>query len=127
MRASTNAKRRKGRDAVTDKEMRAQLAKEVLLEDLKGAHPATFQAIEAIGVDAFVEMSHAIGGISIYVPKFDSVIASARNRLILKEFDGGNYAALAIRYGISEVWVRQIINQQRYRDNQTSLFDEPAS
>lgn len=114
---------------MTDKEIRAQLAKEVRIEDLKDAHPATLQAIHAIGVDAFVEMSHAAGGISIYVPKFESVIACARNRLILKEFDGGNYAALAIRYGISEVWVRQIINQQRIRDSHISLFDnmEPQS
>lgn len=110
---------------MTDKEIRAQLAKEVRLEDLKDAHPATLQAIQAIGVDAFVEMSHATGGISIYVPKFESVIAPARNRLILKEFDGGNYAALAIKYGISEVWVRQIINQQRIKDSHISLFDEP--
>lgn len=111
---------------MTDKEIRAQLSKEVRLEDLKDAHPATLQAIQAIGVDAFVEMSHATGGISIYVPKFESVIAPARNRLILKEFDGGNYAALAIRYGISEVWVRQIINQQRIKDSHISLFDDPA-
>lgn len=107
-----------------DKEIRAQLAKEVRLEDLRDAHPATLQAIQAIGVDAFVEMSHATGGISIYVPKFESVIAAARNRLIIKEFDGGNYAALAIRYGISEVWVRQIINQQRVKDNSISLFGD---
>lgn len=111
---------------MTDKEIRAQLAKEVRPEDLKDAHPATLQAIQAIGVDAFVEMSHATGGISIYVPKFESVIAPARNRLILKEFDGGNYAALAIKYGISEVWVRQIINQQRIKDAHISLFDDPA-
>lgn len=109
---------------MTDKEVRAKLAKEVRLEDLKDAHPATLQAINAIGVDAFVEMSHAAGGISIYVPKFESVIAAARNRLILKEFDGGNYAALAIRYGISEVWVRQIVNQQKFKDNQISMFDK---
>ena len=109
-----------------NKEIRAQLAKEVRLDDLKDAHPATLQAIQAIGVDAFVEMSHAAGGISIYVPKFESVITPARNRLILKEFDGGNYAALAIRYGISEVWVRQIINQQRAKDAQICLFADPA-
>ena len=109
-----------------NKEIRAQLAKEVRLDDLKDAHPATLQAIQAIGVDAFVEMSHAAGGISIYVPKFESVITPARNRLILKEFDGGNYAALAIRYGISEVWVRQIINQQRAKDAQIFLFADPA-
>ena len=112
---------------MTDKEIRALLAKEVRPEDLRDAHPATLQVINAIGVDAFVEMSHVAGGVSIYVPKFESVIASARNRLIIREFDGGNYAALAIRYGISEVWVRQIVNQQRVRDNSVSLFDEPET
>ena len=76
---------------MTDKEIRAQLAKEVRPEDLKDAHPATLQAIQAIGVDAFVEMSHATGGISIYVPKFESVIAPARNRLILKEFGADKF------------------------------------
>ena len=110
-----------------DKEVRAQLAKEVRLEDLRDAHPATLQAIQAIGVDAFVEMSHATGGISIYVPKFESVIAAARDRIIIKEFDGSNYAELAIKYGISEVWVRQIINRQRVKENSISLFDEPAA
>jgi Mor family transcriptional regulator len=110
-----------------DKEIRAQLAKEVRLEDLQDAHLATLQAINAIGVDAFVELSHATGGISIYVPKFESVIAAARNRVIIREFDRGNYAELAIKYGITEVWVRQIINQQRIKENSISLFDDPAA
>lgn len=108
---------------MTDKEIRAQLAKEVRPEDLRDAHPATLQVINAIGVNAFVEMAHVAGGVSIYVPKFESVIAAARNRLIIQEFDGGNYAALAIRYGISEVWVRQIVNHQRVKDMQISMFD----
>lgn len=108
---------------VTEKEIRLRLAEEVRLEDLKDAHPATLQAIHAIGVGAFVEMSHATGGITIYVPKFENVVAPARNRLILKEFDGGNYAELALRYSISEGWVRQIINQQRFKDSQIGLFD----
>ncbi|SEO97868.1 Mor transcription activator family protein [Propionispora vibrioides] len=107
-----------------EKAIRELLAKEVRLEDLREAHPATLQAINAIGVPAFVEMSHAAGGCTIYVPKFESVIAAARDRLIIKEFNRKNYTELAIRYDISEVWVRNIINRQRVKESSISLFND---
>lgn len=106
-----------------DKSIRAQLAKEVRLEDLQVINSSMMQLIDIIGLPAFVEMSHAIGGMSVYIPKAETVVAAARNRLIGLEFDGSNYDALAKKYDISEIWVRQIINKKRFKDAQILLFD----
>lgn len=110
---------------MTDNEIRDRLAREVRIEDLRDAYPSAVEIINEIGVEAFVKMSIVSGGISLYVPKFENVIAAARNRLILQEFDGGNYAALARRYDITETWVRDIVNRKRIKENSVSLFEEP--
>ena len=114
----------KAGENVTEKEILAQLAREVRIEDLRDLHPATKLALQTIGVDAFVEVAHAVGGVSIYIPKFESVIAAARDRLIAKEYTKGNYTDLALKYNISEAWVRNIINRKRLEENSISLFDE---
>lgn len=109
------------------KEVRERLAAEVRIEDLREICPTTLLIVEAIGPEAFVELAHALGGISVYIPKFESVIAAARDRVILREFKNSNYTELALKYGISEVWVRKIVNRQRAQaanDNSISLFDE---
>lgn len=106
-----------------EENIRAKLAAAVKPEDLQSLPPAALQAISVLGLAKFVELSYAVGGISFYVPKFESLIAQARNRMILEEADGHNYTALAIKYDISEVWVRQIVNQDRAKKNFISLFD----
>lgn len=106
-------------------EVKNQLRENVGREDLRELSPVLMQAIDIIGLDRFIDLCYIIGGLSIYVPKFESVVAAARDRLILSEFNGYNYSELAIKYGITEVWVRQIIAKAKFEENVISLFDEP--
>ena len=57
--------------------------------------------IKAIIVDYY-------GGLMLYFLSKRSVVRSAKNRVIRKEFNGGNFRDLATRFGISEMQVRNI-------------------
>lgn len=108
-----------------DENMEKRIEAEIKLEDF----PASFRHIvSAIGVAAAIELSKASGGLTQYVPKYDALAAPARDRIILEEFTGFNFRELAIRYNLSEIWIRQIVDkdkadkaQEEYRKNQTSL------
>ena len=106
-----------------NEDTRQELMSEVAFEDLP---PICVQAVNILGLEMFVKLSCEIGGTSLYIPKFESVIAKARDRLIVKQFNGSNFRDLALKYNLTEVWVRQIINQDLAKKNQTSLFDEQA-
>lgn len=106
-----------------NEDTRQELMSEVAFEDLP---PICIQAVNILGLEMFVKLSYEIGGTSLYIPKFESVIAKARDRLIVKQFNGSNFRDLALKYNLTEVWVRQIINQDLARKKQTSLFDEQA-
>ena len=45
----------------------------------------------------------------IYIHKRDSFRRAARNEEIRRKFDGGNYRQLALEYDLSEVTIRQIV------------------
>lgn len=56
---------------------------------------------EVIGTYNLLKLSERFGGSDIYIPKLDRILIPLRNRLILKEFNGGNNAALARKYHLS--------------------------
>lgn len=107
-----------------DEEVKNRLRENVGREDLRELSPALMQVVDIISLEQFVDLCYAIGGLSIYVPKFESIVAAARDRLILKEFSGYNYSELAMKYSISEVWVRQIVAKAKFEENSISLFGE---
>lgn len=89
--------------------------------------------VDAIGVSQALEIIKASGGITQYIPMYDSVTAAARDRLIVQEFNGGNYQELALKYGITEVWVRNVVDKIRrkkykedWQKNQGALNFEEA-
>lgn len=104
-----------------ESEGRKELIAEMTYEDLP---PVCVDAAKILGLETFVNLSNQLGGTSFYVPKFESVIARARDRLIIKQFTGSNYKELALRYNLTEVWVRNIILTDRAKKNQISLFDK---
>ena len=105
-------------------ETKRAIMSEVKAEDITDLAPTTKQAIEILGLDKFIDLCYILGGLTFYVPKFDRVAGAARDRLIAREFNGGNYAELAKKYELTEVWVRQIVNRDRVIKGQMSLFDE---
>ncbi len=58
-------------------------------------------------------------GTHIYLPKLDNVIKSIRDKKIRQEFRGYNYKELAIKYKLTEIWIRQIVSEERHPDQIT--------
>ena len=79
------------------------LSKEDLPEFLK-------QLVDVIGIEAFINLIKEYGGSSLYIPNENSVLKPIRNRLIKKHFNGHNYKELAKEFKISEMQVRNIVN-----------------
>lgn len=69
------------------------------------------QIAEAIGIPAYLKLSAAFGGTNIYIAKADEIInRKQRDARIRKEFTGYNYTQLALKYGLTEAWVRNIVS-----------------
>lgn len=76
--------------------------------------PAEYRDIaEALGLDTFLRLTELCGGLSLYIPKRESLDRDARDRDIRARFDGGNYRALAAQFRLSERQIRKIINGTR--------------
>lgn len=86
-----------------------------------------------IGMDEFRSLVRAFNGTSIYIPKIESMEKTVRDRRIKAEFDGGNYRELALKYGLTETWIRNIVVEKvkelrsRQIEGQMSLFDPPEA
>ena len=65
---------------------------------------------EVIGMDAFKELVKLAGGSNLYIPNESNLIKPIRNRRIREEFKG-SYRDISVKYGISEVQVRNIVNK----------------
>ena len=59
------------------------------------------------------------------IPKLDSLLRNIRDRRIRQEYDGTNTRTLALKYDVSESWVKRIasIDERGEIRGQTSLFD----
>ena len=66
---------------------------------------------EAIGLEAFTQLTLLCGGQSLYIPKRESLERNARDRDIRARFNGCNYRALAVQFRLSERQIRKIINE----------------
>ena len=76
--------------------------------------PAEYRDIaEELGLDTFLQLTNLCGGLSLYIPKRESLERDARDRDIRARFDGGNYRALAAQFRLSERQIRKIINGTR--------------
>ena len=82
----------------------------IRLEDVPGEYR---DIAEAIGMEAFTQLTLLCGGQSLYIPKRESLERNARDREIRARFDGGNYRALAAQFRLSERQIRKIINGVR--------------
>ena len=66
--------------------------------------------VEVIGIDAFKGLVKLAGGSNLYIPNENNLIKPIRNRRIKEEFNG-SYRDISMKYGISEVQARNIINK----------------
>lgn len=63
---------------------------------------------EAIGVQNFVTLTEITGGTTFYLPKTESLFRPIRDAKIKEDFDGCNHHELAIKYNVTDSWVRQL-------------------
>ena len=66
--------------------------------------------VDVIGIDAFKGLVKLAGGSNLYIPNESNLVKPIRNRKIKEEFNG-NYRDISIKYGISEVQARNIVNK----------------
>ena len=84
--------------------------------------PKNFRrVVDIIGINAALKLIKNSGGINQYIPMYDNVIFPARDRLILEEFSGTNYQELALKYKVSEVWIRAIIDKDKREKHQENM------
>ena len=85
----------------------------------------TADLAELLGTESMLTLVESYSGMIIYVPKLDSLLRNIRDRRIRQEYDGTNTRALALKYDVSESWVKRIasIDERGEIRGQTSLFD----
>ena len=66
--------------------------------------------VDVIGIDAFKDLVKLAGGSNLYIPNESNLVKPIRNRRIKEEFNG-SYRDISIKYGISEVQARNIVNK----------------
>lgn len=98
--------------------MNAEWIKEISIEDLPDAYQ---EVASVVGIEHAIRLSECLGGISFYFPKIDQLIQKKRDEAIRKEFNGANHRDLAKKYGLSEIWIRQIV-QNGKDERQPSLL-----
>lgn len=93
---------------------------EIKLEDLPTCYR---EMVELIGFSNTLKLADKYQGTGFYFHKLDSAIQEVRNKRIKAEFNGSNQKYLARKFRLSEVWIRQILADQGYDENQLTLFD----
>lgn len=68
--------------------------------------------VDIVGFDNFLEICKMYGGTSVYIPVYSRVIIGDRNRRLIKDYNGKNLDALRVKYGISNEYVRRILQRE---------------
>lgn len=106
----------------------ADWIKDVKIESLP---PIYRQAAEVLGsVEQAVKLHKVFGGLQVYFHKLDDLLRQQRDKLIREEYASllGKmevskiYPHLALKYDLTSMWIRQIVDH-REDDKQQNLFD----
>lgn len=108
--------------------MEKELLCALTLDDLAGRDR---EMAQAIGLEAFKSLVATYGGTEPYIPKAASLVVPIRNALIRREFSGSNHAELALKWGLTERFIRHIVEAKakelrRHPPGQLSLFGSEA-
>lgn len=86
----------------------SNLENQVLLEDI----PESYQPVASlIGVKSFIDLCKYVNGDEIYFPMLKYITKKARNRNLIKEYNGSNESELARKYLLSKKQIGNIILQ----------------
>ena len=103
--------------------MSVDLLELLQLEHLSGEQ---LKLAETIGIEAYRKLVKLYAGSgSMYIPTVDQLTRNVRDSLIREEYTGYNQRELALKFGISEQWVRSIVGPVKPPiSGQISLFEE---
>jgi len=90
---------------------------EITIEDLPDSYR---EVARAIGIENAVKLSSVVGGLAYYFPQIEGILRKKRDECIRREFTGNNHRDLARKYGLTERWVREIVEEKTSQDR---LFD----
>lgn len=66
---------------------------------------------DIIGIESYLKLSNALGGTTVYIAKVSEIVERKnRDERIRREFTGWNYKELALKYGLTETWIRNIVS-----------------
>jgi len=86
-----------------------ELLTELEMDDLNGR---IRDLAEVIGMEAFCKLIKYFGGTEPYIPNLKDILLPVRNRMIVREFDGINYFELSRKWGLTERYIRDIVNDR---------------
>lgn len=76
--------------------------------------PPQFENIaQELGIERAKLLFKEFGGTSVYFPTEKMIYKGARDRDIIANYNGFNHKELAIKYNMSESYVRAIINKHK--------------
>lgn len=78
---------------------------ELMLDDLDGDQ---YDLAECIGLEVYIKLVRTFAGLPITIPMPNSINKKARNRKIIKEFNGCNAKKLARKYGLSKRRINEL-------------------
>ena len=78
-----------------------------------------------IGLDNLLILADMLGGTTFYLPKADSLTRPVRNQHIKDDFNGYNHVELAVKYNVSERWVRELCGSG-IPEGQLSMWDNDS-
>jgi len=87
----------------------AELLENLSMKDLQEQHQAI---ADAVGVDGLVKLCECFGGSSVYIPQKKELLKNKIYGMIYQEYDGGNIKQLAVKYGVSEATVYNIVRDR---------------
>ena len=76
--------------------------------------PPQFEKIALeLGVEKVKLLFKEFGGTSVYFPTEKMIYKEARDREIISKYNGFNHKELAIKFNMSESYIRAIINRHK--------------
>ncbi|MBQ4578777.1 MAG: hypothetical protein IJA84_06935 [Clostridia bacterium] len=85
-----------------------QLQSEHIPEDL-------YWLYELVGMERFMTIIDTAGGEFLYFPKRTTLERGLRREAIVREYNGANIRQLAKKYGLTERYVRTILQEEGLR------------
>lgn len=67
--------------------------------------------VEIIGMENFLKLTKFYGGSNVYIPVYHRVTMGERNREIARQYNGKNINQLRMKYGITEMQLKKILEQ----------------